>query len=333
MLIETKWGRRQFARGLAACAGSLPLGCNAAVGEPRRRRNAVFSIQLDGLTGLRDTLAQLSPRGYFIQPMLDAAGASVLYWGRGEGEEGFNIWRHDLAERRSVKVTERRGLTGHPFWRADAQGFVCFSNEGVSDEADWSMDNQFEPDRSPRNLWLMARDGSGSRRLTEGAFVDERPCLSPDGQTAVFVSSRSGRLNLWCVSLATGELRQVTRHDGFDYRPVFSPDGKRLAFFTTNSPNGIHDLCIMSWPDGAVSYPVRKGAFKWIHGPFWCADGQSLLIHAVAAGENRYALWLLSLSDGRFDRLVLPGLSAYAHGSLNADRTLLIFDSAGAMPP
>lgn len=326
------WGRRQFARGLAACAGGLALRAGAAQGTPRGKRCAVYTIRLDGLTGVPETLESLSPDGYFIQPMLDPAGGSVLFWGRAEGEEGFNVWRRDLKDARSVKVTERRGLTGHPFWRADAQGFLCFSNEGVSGDADWSMSDQFEPGRSPRNLWQVARDGTGKRRLTEGAFVDERPCLSPGGETAVFVSNRSGRLNLWSLRLPTGELRQLTRHDGFDYRPVFSPDGGRLAFFTTNSPNGIHDLCIMSWPGGEVSYPVRKGAFRAIHGPSWCADGQSLLLHALAAGEARYALWQLRLEDGQLDRLALPSVPAHAHGSLSADRTRLVFDSPAARP-
>ncbi len=325
-----RYGRREFLRRLGGAGGALALGGHAATPErapARQRSNAIYLIRMQGRSGVPGTVRRLSPDGYFIQPMLDARGASVLFWGRQDGETGFNLWRYDLEPRRSSKLTDDRALAGHPFWTADGRQLVYFSNAGVATDTDWNMDHQFDAGRSPRNLWIMDRDGGHRRRLTTGPHVDERPCITPDGRTVVFVSDRSGHQNLWQVNTATGELKQVTKHAGLDYRPVFSPDGRQLAFFTSNTPRGLHDLCLMQWPGGATSFPVRQGSFRWIHGPFWCADGRTILIHGHAAGDKTYALWLLELASRQVERIELPGIPAYAHGSLNADRSVLIFDS------
>ena len=318
--------RRDFLRDSLLTAGAITLsGC-----VPRKREmthNSVYTIQLKGLTGLPETIRKLSPEGYFFQAMLDNNGDSVLFWGSQPGEVGYNVWRCDLPDQKLTKLTNMRAVTGHPFWSSDSKQIVYFSTVGVSAETKWRMEENFTLGRASRNLWIMDADGGNQRKITAGSHVDERPCISPDGKTVVFVSDRSGKLNLWAVNTSTGELRQLTKHNGFDYRPVFSPDGSQLAFFTTNSPSGIHDLCIMNWPGGETIFPVRPGTFQWIHGPFWCADGKSILIHGPAANEKMYALWILNLSDGHIDRIKLPAIPAYAHGSLNADRSMLIFDS------
>ena len=281
----------------------------------------VYTIQL-GVTGpVTGTIRQLSPDGYFIHPMINRTGDSVIFWGSELGETGFNIWLHDGTLK---KLTNDRAVTGHPFWSADGQQIVYFHCTDTT----WRMSEQFQLGRSPRNIWLMDRDGQNRRQLTTGAFVDERPCISPDGTTVVFVSNRSGHMNLWCVDVATGKLRQLTRHAGLDYRPIFSPTGDRLAFFTTNNPDQRSDLCIKNWPDGPLQFPVPPRHFEWVHGPFWLADGQTLLIHAYPLGKPMHCgIWRFRLSDQHLERVVVPGVGDYAHGTIDDQQTLLAFDS------
>ncbi|HPN84441.1 MAG TPA: DPP IV N-terminal domain-containing protein, partial [Victivallales bacterium] len=205
----------------------------------------VYKINLEGGVGRFDSLERLNPEGYFLMPMINPDASSVLFWGRQEGEKGFNIWRNDLNGKDPVKLTDHRAVSGHPFWNSDASRVVFFSTLGVSPETDWNMADQFKLKRSPRNIWIMGRNGENPIRLTEGPYVDERPCISPDGRTVVFVSDRSGYMNLWSVSTETGELRQITKHQKRDYRPIFSPKGDCLAFFSTNNSKGMDDLCLM----------------------------------------------------------------------------------------
>ena len=332
----------------------------------------VYTIRHDAMGPVAGTIRRLSPDGYFIQPMINRAGDSIVFWGRARGETGFNIWRHDGALRgndavgcspvevgRGVstappgiarepgngglgtarptgatasfqlrKLTDDRAVNGHPFWSAAAQHIVYFSTRGASAQTEWRMADQFKLGRASRNIWIMDRTGQNRRQLTTGAFVDERPCLSPDGQTVVFVSNRSGAMNLWSVDVATGKLRQLFHHAGLDYRPIFSPTGDRLAFFSTNNPDQSRNLCIMNWPDGLVHFPVPRGHFEWVHGPFWLADGQTLLIHAYPLGKPLHCgIWRFRLPDQHLERVIVPGVGDYAHGTIDDRQTVLAFDS------
>ena len=287
----------------------------------------VYSIHMEGRVGLLETIEKLSPDGYFRQPMICQDGHEAVFWGRRVGETGFNIWSCDCGGGEPVKLTDMAAVSGHPCWSADGKHIVFFSTFGLSSETEWRLGNQFDLNRSPRNIWIMGADGEDLRKLTDGPHVDERPCISPDGKHVVFVSNRSGSMNLWSVSTDTGELEQFTQHEGLDYRPVFSPDGDSLAFFTSNTPTGNHDLCIMRWPHGEPSFPVPPGTFKWVHGPFWLTDGKSLLLHGQAAEDENCALWVHELQSKQTERIELPGIDSYAHGSLDASESILVFDS------
>jgi len=278
----------------------------------------IYTLQLDSTR----TVSRLSPEGYFIQPMISRTGDAVVFWGRERGEAGFNIWRHDGA---LTKLTSDIGVTGHPFWTADGRHVVYFTTIGLSDETDWRMKEQLNLGRTPRNIWIMDREGKNRRQLTSGRFVDERPCISPDGKTVVFVSDRSGHMNLCALDVEREQISNLTRHEGFDYRPVFSPQGDRLAFFTSNNARRTHDLCVMDWPDGEACFPIPPGLFEWVHGPYWLPDGASLLLHAH--GQGRTGIWRCYLTKRKVELVEVPGFREYAHASIDDRRAVLAFDS------
>lgn len=282
---------------------------------------------MEGSLGRREKLKVLSPAGYFIQPMLNPSGDAVVFWGQESGETGFNLWRRDLTAAEPVRLTGDRAVTGQPFWSADGKQLVCFSTLGLSEELAWRMSDQFTLGRSPRNLWIMRADGTHRRRLTTGSHVDERPCFSPDGSTVVFVSDRSGAMNLWAVSTTGDSLRPITQHGGLDYRPTFSPDGSKLAFFTDQHPQRGHDLAIMDWASGKTEFPMPAGAFRWVHGPFWLADGGSLLLHGLRENEATSSVWKFRLNDQHLERITIQKLAGYGHGSLNREGDRLYFDT------
>ena len=293
----------------------------------------VCTMRLDAAGGVPGTVRRLNPDGYFIQPMINRAGDQVVFWGHEKSEVGFNIWRCDLAGNTLTKLTNDRAVTGHPFWSADSRRIVYFSTLGFPGETDWIMEIEFRSDRSPRNLWIMDPNGTNRQQLTTGAFIDERPCISPDGKTVVFVSNRSGPLKLWQLDRSTGKLQPATRPGGIDYRPIFSPTGDRLAYFTTNNLRGVQDLCIMDWPNGQRQFPVPPGHFKWIHGPFWLPDGDTLIFHAISIDRTKNSgLWQFNLTSKELAPFYLPGINDNAHGSTDAQRTILALDTVDPIP-
>ena len=287
----------------------------------------IYTARVKDRTVLPSTATKLNPRGYFIHPMINGSGGGVAFWGSAEGETGFNIHVASADGSGAEKLTDDRAVNGHPFWSADGERLVFFSSLGVSDETEWLMSRQFDPGRSPRNIWMMDKDGRSRKQLTFGEHVDERPCISPDGRQVVFVSNRSGRMNLWKVDTDGENLAQLTDHDGLDYRPAFSPDGKYLACFTDANPQKVHKLCIRKWPDGPDAFPIKETLFKWVHGPFWLSDGASILVHAWSLEEDKCALWIVNLQTQSVDKLIVPGFAHYGHGTLSADETLIAFDS------
>jgi TolB protein len=101
-------------------------------------------------------------------------------------------------------------------------------------------------------IYVMNRDGSGVRRLTNNAQGDAAPRWSPTGTQIVFTSDRSGSAQVWVMDA-----------DGLNQR--------RITFGE-------------SWADGATwsSAPFNEIAFAGRTGP-----GYDIKIYDVASGQTR----------------------------------------------
>lgn len=294
------------------------------------RPTAVYVAELDGLQAEAASVRRVSPAGEFSQPAISPSGRALLYWGRAARDPAHGVWLSRLSGD-SRRVSAGTVLEGHPAWCPDERSLVCFSTEGDPSPEPWTPARQFAVDRSPRHLWRVDLDDGRRTPITDGAYVDERPCVTPDGQAVCFVSNRSGRLNLWTVAIDGRGLRQLT--DGeLDYRPAIAPDGARLAWFTRASRGGTHQLALASWPDvQPLAFQVDR-PFRWIHGPHWLADSRRLLVHGLAEGEDSASLWVLDTASGHTDRLQVPGFASCSHGSLDATGRVLAFDSRETLP-
>ena len=312
---------RRVYRKMVSILGAAPSSAG------QRRSSYVYVVDLRHGQPIGKTLRRLCPGGYYIQPMIDRDGSFVTFWGTDHVEPGYHVWTSRTRGSVRARLTHGPSVNGHPYWFPDGRRIVFFSTEGLSNASEWTPERQFDPIRLRQNLWIMARDGGARQRLTEGPHVDERPCVSPDGQEIVFVSNRSGSLNLWRVSADGTGLRPVTKHSGVDYRPVFSPDGSSLAYFTVDRAAGSHVLAIRPWPDGDPQPFQPARGFAWLHGPFWSADGKTLLVHGARPGDQGPRLWLINLESGAARALNVPRLKTCSHGSWNAEETVLACDS------
>jgi Tol biopolymer transport system component len=79
-------------------------------------------------------------------------------------------------------------------------------------------------------LWLMNRDGSARRPLTDSPG-DARPRWTPDGNRVVFMSDqRTGNWENYAVDVESGVVIQLSNHPANDGLPVVSPDGRTVAW-------------------------------------------------------------------------------------------------------
>ncbi|MDB5459077.1 MAG: amidohydrolase [Caulobacteraceae bacterium] len=121
-------------------------------------------------------------------------------------------------------------------------------------------------------LWLLDIGGGPARRLTDDFGDVAMPDWSPDGQTLVFQSYRSGGFQLWTVRRDGAGLKQLTSGP-FDCRePRFAPDGKRIAF--SSDRTGSYGLHVLDLATGAISTLADTASEEYE--PAWSPDGTSI---------------------------------------------------------
>jgi dipeptidyl aminopeptidase/acylaminoacyl peptidase len=120
----------------------------------------------------------------------------------------------------------------HAFTVDDMLSFDRISDATVSPDGKLVTFTVSTPDveanKSSKDVWIAATDGSGARRLTSHPEADSDARFAPDGKTVYFLSSRSGSSQVWRIAVDGGEATQVT-HVPVDVGAVLPfPDGKRL---------------------------------------------------------------------------------------------------------
>jgi Tol biopolymer transport system component len=80
------------------------------------------------------------------------------------------------------------------------------------------------------DLYTMPITGGKATRITEGMAFDAQPRFSPDGESVVFVSDRSGGDNVWVQRLDATDTVQVTQGNTSLYlSPEWLPDGEHIV--------------------------------------------------------------------------------------------------------
>ncbi|MDA0844195.1 MAG: amidohydrolase, partial [Bacteroidetes bacterium] len=80
------------------------------------------------------------------------------------------------------------------------------------------------------DLYELPISGGKATRITEGLAFDSHPKYSPDGESILFISDRSGGNNAWIINRTKKDTLQVTKGDTFNMQSAdWSPDGDYIA--------------------------------------------------------------------------------------------------------
>ncbi|MGH9191561.1 MAG: TolB family protein [Acidimicrobiales bacterium] len=159
------------------------------------------------------------------------------------------------------------------------------------------------------DLYVMAADGSGRRRLVDGD-EDVSPAWSPDGEEIAFVrgGGNDGTGRIFVVDPDGGSARALVEHGGRaeDADPAWSPDGTQLAFVRTE-PDGLSHLMIAD-ADGSDARSVLERPDA-LGSPSWSPDGTTLVFTVGKGGESGGSIALLDLEDGSVETFAEGGLA------------------------
>src|ERR1041384_7608580 len=111
------------------------------------------------------------------------------------------------------------------------------------------------------DLFVINRDGTGMRRLTNDKYADLHPAWSPDGKTIAFVTDRGGatdfdllrfgNLRIALYHLDTGTMELLGHMEvGKNINPVWAPDGKSLAFVSDRT--GVANVFLYDFADSEI---------------------------------------------------------------------------------
>ena len=97
-------------------------------------------------------------------------------------------------------------VVGQPVWIT--QGSRPTGITDLSPDAEWlAFDSQLD---RQEDIFVVKRDGTGLRQLTDDSYRDRAPRWSPDGKRIAFFSDRSGKWEVWFIGADGSGLQQVT---------------------------------------------------------------------------------------------------------------------------
>ncbi len=182
------------------------------------------------------------------------------------------------------------------------QGSKLATNPDLSPDGEWFVFDSVGDKQE--DLFIVKRDGTGLRQLTNDVYKDRAPFWSPDGKKIVFFSDRGGRYDTWTINPDGSGLQQITfTKERGTQLSIWSPDGNRIL---CNLQFGAPMILAAnkSWSEQsptvlALGIPPNQ----WFLAYSWSRDGQKLA--GILRGPESLTSDLVSysLSSQQFEKL------------------------------
>jgi Tol biopolymer transport system component len=196
----------------------------------------------------------------------------------------------------------RETVTGQPVWITQSSRWANTPDLSPDGES-LAFDSQGS---QQDDLFVIRRDGTSLRQLTDDIHRDRKPYWSPDGKRLVFFSNRSGKWEIWVINSDGSGLQQLTDTPKEVTNAVWSPDGTRLAYRNYGSSPSIIETG-KPWRDQSPEVlPSMSDLSDWF--PWsWSPDGRKLAGFKVGvAGPEGISVY--SLESQQFEKVTDFGL-------------------------
>ncbi|MCE2454232.1 MAG: PD40 domain-containing protein [Gemmatimonadetes bacterium] len=231
-----------------------------------------------------------------------------------------------LGAQEEEKLDPDRGLPLEP-----ARWARFTTNEGTWISLDVAPDGKTVAFDLLGDIYTLPIEGGEATQITSGMGYDIQPRFSPDGETLVFVSDRSGDHNVWTVPTAGGEPTQISKGVGSRFvSPEWMPDGDYIIVSRTF--NGLEKLWLYHTDGGSGIEMVGGTPFQRMLGAAVDAEGRYIW-YAQRNGTwsynaifPQYQVWVYDRRSG----VRTPMTNRYGSGfrpTLSPDGSLLAYGS------
>jgi TolB protein len=176
---------------------------------------------------------RVSPGGKHIAVSMDEEGQSDIFLMTLEGEIVSNLTNHWADE-------------VSPVWSPDGSMITFVSNRTGAPQ-----------------IYIMNKDGSGTRRVTYAGGYNSTPSFGPGGMLA-FSGMDDFQYDIFLVDMS-GTITRLTQDQGNNRDPAISPDGRHIAFISDREGS---PKIFISTIDGRYQFPItnKGGNFSTL---FW----------------------------------------------------------------
>jgi Tol biopolymer transport system component len=229
-------------------------------------------------------------------PSVSADGRTLVYEGIGAPDGDRGIWIANADGTKQRRVLNRPFLfASTPAVSPNGQSIVFFQSSG-----------------GPLgDFWIVPSPGGTPRRLTFDDAEGGTPTWTPDGQSVIFSSKRTGSHTLWRIRAAGGDAEPMTSGAGEDRDAQVSLDGRRLIY--TNVRNTF-SLELLNAASGHRSTLTTRRTS--IAGPRFSPQGDRItFFHEIDARIHLFTLGvdgqnLRQVTAKKGERNILPRWSA-----------------------
>ena len=244
------------------------------------------------------------PKGEWVGPAAWTPDATRLVVAR----EADRIWQLGIAAVSDGSYTSLKSLE----WRNP--GLVSMSPDGRH----IAYTAQFPDNGSPRDVFVLALDGSQETAVVSGPADDFNPLWSPDAAHLVFISNRAGSNGLWGMQMRDGRPTGpavLLKADVGSMNPLGITRSGSLYYVAPG--NTRQDVYVAPLEGNKITKIPTRVSDQFVNtntGPAWSPDGETLAyysvrgasINGVAVRGGRPTLVLRSVKSGQERTVALP---------------------------